>query len=316
MATALLEGRGVADGRAVPRAGTIEKTVEDNHALEVENRRLCLRVAELESALARAGKVKTEFLALVSHELRTPLMGILGMSEVLQDGTFGAMPPRQTEAVRTIEESGRQLLNLINDMLDLSQIELGRLEVHPQKCSIEAICRASLALVRESAASKKLRVSHDFPPQTIDLDSDARRLEQVLGNLLSNAVKFTPPEGRIGLSVQGRRDEGWVECTVWDTGIGIAAADVGKLFSPFTQLDGTHSRHYSGTGLGLALVHRLTSLLGGQVTVQSTPGQGSRFTVTLPWPAVRSPSETGVPSGPQDRHGARQLCLGLNPHET
>ncbi len=249
-------------------------------------RRVAERTADLSSAnaeLARAARLKDEFLANMSHELRTPLNTILGMSEALQEEVYGELNLKQLQSLHSIEESGRHLLTLINDILDLSKIEVGKLTLEMGPISVSDLCQASLRLVQQAAHKKQLQIEQTLDSTVPILEGDERRLKQILVNLLSNAVKFTPPGGRIGLEVQTNPDQSRVEFTVWDTGIGIAAADMPRLFQPFVQLDSSLAREYSGTGLGLSLVYRMTRLHQGSVSLQSEPGQGSRFTVSLPW---------------------------------
>lgn len=265
-------------------------------------RRVEERTAELSKTnaeLARASRQKDEFLAGMSHELRTPLTAILGMSEALQEQVYGSLHERQLKPLQNIEQSGRHLLSLINDILDLSKIESGMVELQVEAVSVQAICDAALRFTRGSAHKKRLatEVVNNAPVKTFQ--TDERRLKQILVNLLSNAVKFTPERGRIGLEVDGDPERGVISFSVWDTGEGIAAEDLGRLFKPFVQLDGRLSRRHSGTGLGLALVRRLTELCGGGVSVESEVDGGSRFTVTLPLQA--SPDQQ--PSGELNEEG-------------
>ncbi len=249
-------------------------------------RRVSERTAELQLAnleLARAGRMKDEFLASMSHELRTPLTGILGLSESLQMNTYGDLNERTLNVLKMIHDSGRHLLELINDILDLSKIEAGKFEMQMEPCPLGSTCQASLQMVRSMAQKKRLQVRFAMDPPEIVLMADGRRLKQLLVNLLSNAVKFTPEGGSLGIDVLGSLEDKKARITVWDTGIGIAQEDLPRLFQVFVQLDSTLSRQYAGTGLGLALVKRLAELSRGSVEVESTPGQGSRFTVTLPW---------------------------------
>ncbi len=251
--------------------------------------RVAERTAELSAAnaeLARAARLKDEFLASMSHELRTPLNTILGMAETVQEGIFGAINAKQTDALHHIEESGRHLLELINDILDLSKLEAGKLDLDVEEVVIAQVCQASVRLVKQTATQKRLNVSLNIDHAITVLQADARRLKQMLVNLLSNAVKFTPEGGAIGLDVVGDAAAGRVHLTVWDTGIGIADNDLPRLFQSFVQLDSRLARQYAGTGLGLALVQRMAVLHGGSVAVESTLGQGSRFTITLPWAAA------------------------------
>ena len=236
--------------------------------------------------LGRAMRMKDEFLASMSHELRTPLTGILGLSEALQMETYGELNSQQTTALAHIESSGQHLLNLINDILDVSKIEAGKLELQFDLCSLGDICQASLQLVKGLAEKKHLKLGFAMDPAGITLSADMRRLKQILVNLLTNAIKFTPEGGSLGLLVSAEESQETIRLTVWDKGIGIQPEDLRQLFKPFVQVDSSLSRQQAGTGLGLVLVQRLTDLHGGSVEVESTPGEGSRFSVILPW--VRS----------------------------
>jgi PAS domain S-box-containing protein len=247
------------------------------------------RTADLSAAnadLARAARLKDEFLASMSHELRTPLNTILGMAETVQEGVLGSINDEQTDALRHIEESGRHLLSLINDILDLSKVEAGKLDLNVEEVELVVVAQASLRLISELARQKKLHMVSSIDSTVSVLQADARRLKQMLVNLLSNAVKFTPEGGTIGLEVVGDAAAQLVRLTVWDTGIGIADDDLPRLFQSFVQLDSRLARHYTGTGLGLALVERMAAVHGGSVAVESVLGQGTRFTITLPWTAT------------------------------
>ena len=240
-----------------------------------------LRAANVE--LARASKLKDEFLANMSHELRTPLNAILGPAELLSEGYYGPLTERQLRSITSIIDSGRHLLELINDILDLGKIEASKLVLSQEAVVVRDLCQASLHVVDAVARNKGIIIQVDLDPQAHWLMGDPRRLKQILVNLLTNAVKFTPAGGQVGLEVRGDPEARLLRFSVRDTGIGIAADDLPRLFRPFEQLDSSLSRHYEGTGLGLSLVARLTQLHGGTVAVQSELGQGSRFTVTLPW---------------------------------
>ncbi|NTU78699.1 MAG: PAS domain S-box protein [Chloroflexales bacterium] len=255
---------------ATMRDITTEKQVEET-----------LRQANAE--LARAARAKDEFLANMSHELRTPLNAILGLSETLLEEVRGPLNAHQQGSVRNIEASGRHLLALITDILDLSKVEAGRLELQVEKVNVAELCQASLLFVKEQAIKKSLRLAFTLNDQMAEMEADVRRLKQMLVNLLSNAVKFTPARGAVRLGVDVDAEAGVIRFAVQDTGIGIAADDLARLFQPFKQLDSSLSRQHEGTGLGLALVRRLAELHGGSVAVESEPDQGSCFTISLPY---------------------------------
>ncbi|MBN1920139.1 MAG: response regulator [Anaerolineae bacterium] len=248
-------------------------------AQRVEERTAELRAANVE--LARAVRAKDEFLATMSHELRTPLTAILALSEMLGEGIYGPVGPRQQKAVQGIEESGRHLLAIINDILDIARIEAGKLVLDIAPVAVEEVCMASLRLVTNPVQAKKLQVSTSFDPQAQFVLADERYLKQILVNLLNNAAKFTLDGGVIGLDVRALPNESVTCFTIWDTGIGIAQESMSLLFKPFVQLDTRLSRQYEGAGLGLALVYRLVELHGGSVSVTSEVGKGSRFMVCL-----------------------------------
>lgn len=242
---------------------------------------LKLANAEMENAL----KVKDEFLANMSHELRTPLNAILGISESLEEQMIGKLNEKQQKYVGIIKESGKHLLDLINDILDISKIEAGRMELTFHPIGVEKLCQSSLRMIKELAQKKKIQVSFKIHGEVATIMGDERRLKQVLVNLLSNAVKFTEENNKIGLEVKGYPQRNEVAFSVWDTGIGIAEEDLKFLFKPFVQLDAGLAREFQGTGLGLALVAQMVRLHGGSVSVKSQIGKGSMFTITLPWEA-------------------------------
>jgi signal transduction histidine kinase len=233
----------------------------------------------------------------MSHELRTPLNTILVLSESLQEEVYGALNSRQRQALNDVVESGQHLLTLINDILDLSKIEAGKMELQYGDINVVEVCQASMRLVRELAVQKRQVLSLQLPADALTLWADERRLKQMLVNLLSNAVKFTPEAGRIGLEVNERAAGREICFAVWDTGIGIADDRLPHLFQPFAQLDSALNRQYGGTGLGLALVRRLAELHGGRVEVQSEPQAGARFTIVLPvqQPVAPETAQDGAP---------------------
>ena len=280
-----------------------QRTAELAQANEALEGRVLARTAELSLAnheLGQASKFKDEFLANMSHELRTPLNAILGLSEVLLEQINATLTPRQVKNVTTISTSGQHLLALINDILDLSKIEAGKLELHAEPLNVDEFCQSCLVFVRTQAMQKRIGVAFEHDGRAARFSADPKRFKQILVNLLTNAVKFTREDGRIGLTVAAPEGEDVMRFTVWDSGIGIAPADQTKLFQAFTQVDAGLNRAQEGTGLGLALVAKLVELHGGSVSLESEPGKGSRFIVTLPLtmnlkpehlsPALRAPS--------------------------
>jgi PAS domain S-box-containing protein len=271
--------------------------------LELE-KRVAERTMELHRSnaeLEHASRAKDEFLANMSHELRTPLNSILGLSETLLEQRRGTLDEYQQRSLRIIEASGAHLLELINDILDLSKIEAGKFDCYPETVRVEDLMQSSLAFVKSQALKKSIRMSYEADPQVSTILADPRRLKQILVNLLTNAVKFTPEGGRVMLQVCASAGENLIRFSVSDTGIGIAARDLARLFRPFEQVDSQLNRQYEGTGLGLALVQKLTDLHGGSVHVQSEVGKGSCFTINLPWerellPVENSASELQQPA--------------------
>jgi PAS domain S-box-containing protein len=258
--------------------------------LELE-RRVEERTSELNRInveLKHANRAKDEFLATMSHELRTPLNSVLGFSESLLEQRRGPLNEKQEQYVGLIHSSGQHLLDLINDILQVSKIEAGMLELHPDTISVKEICESSLYFIKEMAAKKSISVEFKNENSIPMLYADPQRLKQILVNLLNNAVKFTPEKGKVSLEVHRNDERDQIQFSVTDNGIGIARENLPKLFIPFSQIDSSLSRQYEGTGLGLALVLKLTELHGGSVMVESEPGMGSRFTINLPWSEEKS----------------------------
>jgi len=226
-----------------------------------------------------ANRAKSEFLGNMSHELRTPLTSVIGCSSVLLEQIYGPLNDRQQQYLNIIHMSGQHLLTLINDVLDLTRIEVGREDLNIQSIPIAEVCEGSLAMMQPQSQRKGLNLELEIAPNVTTCWADYRRLRQILLNLLSNAIKFTD-SGSVQLQV--RQVDAIVEFAVRDTGIGIAEADLARLFQPFEQLETGLSRRYEGVGLGLALSQRLAQLMGGEITVTSQPGQGSCFTLRLP----------------------------------
>ncbi|NTU82416.1 MAG: response regulator [Chloroflexales bacterium] len=289
-----------------------EETLEAERAQlaeRVEARTAELRIANAE--LARAARLKDEFLATMSHELRTPLNAIIGHSELLQEGLYGPVTPRQIEALSSIDSSGQHLLALINDILDLSKVEANKLELQFDLVEVDLACQMALHMVAQSAQAKQITLSSLIDPQVKAIRADERRLTQILVNLLSNAVKFTPEGGRVGLEVRGDQGRRLVTFMVWDTGIGIADEHLSRLFQPFSQIDSGLNRQYNGTGLGLSLVLRLAQAHGGSASVESTPEKGSRFAVALPWRVALEESA----SAPDEAPAAARPLMPAPPSE-
>lgn len=280
-----------ANGRYLYNRSTVFDNTEKKKAeVALQESRDALGVANI--ALAKASKLKDEFLASMSHELRTPLTGILGLSEALQMETYGDLNDLQRKALANLEQSGRHLLDLINDILDLSKIEADKLELANELCGVSDICQASIQLTKGMAHQKHMLVNFSTSVPMAVVWADPRRFKQMVVNLLSNSIKFTPDGGQLGIEVTGSEEEQLLKVTVWDKGAGIKQEDMGKLFKPFTQLDTSLTRSQTGTGLGLSLVSRLAEMHGGSISVESKVGEGSRFTICLPW----TPEPATLPS--------------------
>ena len=255
--------------------------------IAIENVRLFNEIREksgqLEGAnreLAAASRHKSEFLANMSHELRTPLNAIIGFSDVLEQRLFGELNERQADYTHDIASSGRHLLDLVNEILDLSKVEAGRMELEPSEFALAETIRGAVGFVRERAAAHRIELATGLPADLGTIVADERKVRQVLLNLLSNAVKFTPDGGTIG--VRARRGNGEVEVSVRDTGIGIAPEDQAKVFDEFQQVGRSSDRSREGTGLGLTLAKRFIELHGGRIWIESEVGKGTTFTFAIP----------------------------------
>jgi PAS domain S-box-containing protein len=269
-----------------------------------------LRTIELElqnRRIQEANRLKSEFLANMSHELRTPLNAIIGFSELLYGGAVDPSSPEHGEFLGDILTSGRHLLQLINDVLDLAKVEAGKLDFRPEAVELKRLIGEVVAITRTTAATKRIVVDVEIDPVLTDIVLDPGRLKQVAYNFLSNALKFTPEAGRVTVRATAI-DADSFRLEVEDTGVGIAAADLGRLFVEFQQLEAGAAKRHQGTGLGLALSKRLVEAQGGSVGVHSVVGAGSTFHAILPRHAAPDEDPTSLPA-PQSRTGERTILI-------
>jgi len=257
--------------------------------IAIENVRLFNEIQEKGQQLEIANQHKSEFLANMSHELRTPLNAVIGFSEVLQQGMVGELNDKQVEYINYIHASGSHLLSLINDILDLSKVEAGRMELDVTTFNIPMAIDNALTLIRERASNHGVTLECAIDPTIADIHADERKFKQIMLNLLSNAVKFTPDGGRITVAARPVNDT--VEISVSDTGIGIAPEDCEAVFEEFRQVGQSSDRKAEGTGLGLALTRKFIELHGGRIWLTSALGEGSTFSFALP---VGRPAEASA----------------------
>jgi signal transduction histidine kinase len=267
-------------GSFAPEVVNLLQTFATQSALAIQNARLFREIEDKSRQIEAANRHKSEFLANMSHELRTPLNAIIGFSEVLSERMFGELNEKQAEYTDDILSSGRHLLSLINEILDLSKVEAGRMELELTKFDLPLAIDNARTFVRERATKHGINLDVTVDERLGDYVGDERKIKQILLNLLSNAVKFTPEGGRIG--IKARQADGSVEISVSDTGIGISPEDQAKIFEEFRQVGSDYAHKVEGTGLGLTLAKKFVELHGGKIWVESEIGQGSRFTFTLP----------------------------------
>ena len=283
----LLEGNpigAIAVARAKPGPFSVKQiallqTFANQAVIAIENVRLLRELEEKGRQLEAASQHKSEFLANMSHELRTPLNAIIGFSEVLSDRMFGDLNEKQTECLKDIHASGTHLLSLINDILDLSKIEAGRMELELTDFDLPTALDNALTLVRERAGRQGITLQMSVDERLGEVRADERKIRQVVLNLLSNAIKFAPEGGCV--EVVAMQKDGSVEVSVSDNGVGIAPEDLEVVFEEFRQV-GTAEKKAEGTGLGLTLCRKFIELHGGKIWVKSQIGVGSTFTFTIP----------------------------------
>lgn len=228
-----------------------------------------------------ANRAKSEFLATMSHELRTPLNSIMGFSELLKEGMYGELNEKQAHYINNVLTSSKFLLELINDILDLSKVETGKIELVRERMSVPGTISETIVLIKEKASKHNVHIKQDFDPQLDFIEADKQRFKQILFNLLSNAIKFSKKEGGT-VAITAKKESDMAKFSVSDTGIGIKEEDMGKLFKEFAQANPEISKNYGGTGLGLAITKKLVELHGGNIAVESRYGEGSTFSFLLP----------------------------------
>ncbi len=278
--------------------------VEQHQALEQQRQ----QIYEQNLQLIQAAELKSRFLATISHELRTPLNAILGFSQMLMRPSKGDLSDKQTEMVQRIFTNGKNLLEMLNEVLDFSRIEANRLDLKPESFNVATLITTTVDEVRSLAVLKQLTLATEVNLENEVVFNDATRLRQVLVNLLSNAIKFTEV-GKVWVEAQEISPD-CLSIVVYDTGIGIAPKHIAYIFEPFRQVDQTDTRKHSGTGLGLAITQTLVQMMGGTITVKSQPGEGSRFQIDLPR-QVASSSELGNPEQGNPGQGDTERRTGF-----
>ena len=269
----------------------IVRDVSQRKLAEFELKTTNEQLAISNQELARANRLKDEFLSTISHELRTPLNAIIGMTDLLKEEVFGEINTEQLDALQIIDRSSSNLLELIVNILDFTNIAAGRLILNLRPTSINYLCESALELVQKLIETKKIQIESQIPQNLPNLNIDHGRIQQVLAHLISNAIKFSPEQSLVKLDVSilsdreannSNKSRNWLRVTVTDQGIGIAPEDLPRLFQPFSQVDGTLNRQYEGMGIGLAIVKQIVELHDGRVIVESELGIGSIFSIQLP----------------------------------
>ncbi|HEU5320685.1 MAG TPA: ATP-binding protein, partial [Methylomirabilota bacterium] len=289
------------------RYGVFIETADMVHEYEteyVQKAREARALAQVNEELRRLDELKSEFLAMVSHELRTPLTAIIGYSRLLIRQVHGPLTAKQLEHQEAIFRSAQRLSDLINDLLDVSRLEAGRVELQPRPTDVRQAVDQVTAVVAVAAQAKRIRVTNAVPADLPPVSADPSRLQQILVNLIGNAVKFTGEDGAVRVSAERHKDQVWI--AVEDTGVGIAREELARIWDPFYQVEAPMRRRHGGSGLGLAIVRRLVELHGGVVRAESDgDGKGSRFSFTLPATA------TAVPGAEPPRLEADAAFAGL-----
>jgi signal transduction histidine kinase len=295
VADVLLAAATVAFLALYPRYGVFIDSAEmrDEYA---QKEREARALAQVNAELRRLDELKSEFLAMVSHELRTPLTAIIGYSRLMMRQVHGRLTPKQLEHQEAIFRGAQRLSDLINDLLDVSRLEAGRIELAPRPTDVPLIVEQAATVVAVAAQARQIRITSDFPPDMTAAQADPTRLQQILVNLIGNAVKFSTPGGSVRVTGGRHRDQIWV--AVEDDGVGIAKEELARIWDPFYQAEAPMRRRHGGSGLGLAIVRRLVELHGGVVRAESGgENRGSRFSFTLPLAAEPATQDTKAGEG-------------------
>ena len=307
------------ENRLIAAFNELESSKEKLEHSNLRIRKGIEKAKKLAVVAQSSNKAKSYFLSSISHELRTPLNSIVSLTHALLEGTFGDLNERQHENLEIVSDSSKHLHSLINDILDLSKIELGKMNLKLAPVGIEEIARSSMRMVEQEAIQKEVRCILEIDTEHKEIEADAKRLRQILLNLLVNAVKFTKANTTVSLRIEEDNETQSIVFRVSDHGIGISRSDFSKIFSPFTQLDDSLSRQYEGTGLGLAIASKFVELHGGGITIRSEQEQGSTFSISLPIKQQKEPvAETPPPTLSEisiDPKRSRHLILIVDENE-